>query len=372
MSRLGIHALESCLIPVELRLQQQIEYPKRPVKFAYFPETGLLSVFAMENERQIEVALIGQEGMTGLPILLGDDRSPHACVVQAACTAYKISSDDLRSAMDNSLPFRELMTKYAHAAMIQMGYSALANGQASIEERLTRWLLMSQDRIGDELPLTHELLAYVLGVRRAGVTDALHVLEGKQFIRTSRGRIFITNRAGLKQVARGLYGTPEAEYYRLTGIPIESFGVPITQRQSTGDGQTELPDHNGDVLNGRRVLIVEEDNRAASDLAHELSARGAIVVGPVATLEAALRTATDTHAIDVAILDLNLQGDAVPALVDILEGSGAIVIFATEHDGAGMPPRYSQFPHCFKPLDPAALIQELTRLAFPAAKAQNA
>jgi len=367
-----MHALESSLILVELRLQQQIEYPRRPIKFVYFPETGLFSVFAMENERQIEVGLIGQEGMTGLPILLGDDRSPHACVVQAACTAYELSSDDLRSAMDHSLPLRELMTKYAHAAMIQMGYSALANGQASIEERLARWLLMSQDRIGDELALTHELLAYVLGVRRAGVTDALHVLEGRQLIRTSRGRIFITNRAGLKQVARGLYGTPEAEYYRLTGIPIERFGVPITQRPPTEYAQTELPDPDRDVLGGRRVLIVEEDDSTASKLAQELSARGAVVVGPVSTLEAALRTATDTRQIDVAVLDLNLQGDTVHALVDILEGSGAIVIFAMDHDSASIPPRYSQFPHCFRPLNPTALIHELTRLAFPATKAEPA
>src|SRR5438128_1273700 len=102
--RLQIDALEPHLELVELRLQQQIEYPKRPINFVYFPEKGLLTVLALENDRQVEVALIGPEGMTGLPILLGDDRSPHACVVQAACQAHRIPAAALRAALDSSLP----------------------------------------------------------------------------------------------------------------------------------------------------------------------------------------------------------------------------------------------------------------------------
>src|SRR4051812_12393424 len=134
MTRLQIDVLKAHLEPVELRLHQQIEYPKRPISFVYFPENGLLSMLALENDRQVEVALIGHEGMSGLPVLLGDDRSPHACVVQTSCKAYRIPTAALRSALDSSLPLRELLTKYAHVAMIQMGYSALANGQANIEE----------------------------------------------------------------------------------------------------------------------------------------------------------------------------------------------------------------------------------------------
>ena len=362
MSRLQIDALEPHLEPVELRLQQQIEYPKRPINVVYFPETGLLSVLALENDRQVEVALIGHEGMSGLPILLGDDRSPHACVVQAPCKAHRISAAALRSALDSSLPLRELLTKYAHVAMIQMGYSALANGQANIEERLARWLLMSQDRLGDELPLTHELLAYMLGVRRAGVTEALHVLEEKHLIRTSRGRILVTNRTGLKQAARGLYGTPEAEYFRLTGIPIETFGVPVATRKpdvTQGPAAQGEARERSDILAGRCVLVVEDDGILATALASDLAARGATVVGPVCTMQAALKVVTEGGRIDLAVLDINLQGEMVYPLVDLLEGSGVIVVFATGSDADRIPDRYRKFPYFSKPFHSGDLVDAL-------------
>ncbi len=362
ISRLQIDALEPHLEAVELRLQQQIEYPKRPINFVYFPENGLLSVLALESDRQVEVALVGHEGMSGLPILLGDDRSPHACVVQAPCKAHRITAAALRSALDSSLPLRELLTKYAHVAMIQMGYSALANGQANIEERLARWLLMSQDRLGDELPLTHELLAFMLGVRRAGVTEALHVLEEKHLIRTSRGRILVTNRTGLKQAARGLYGTPEAEYYRLTGIPIETFGIPLAGHKpeappvATGSAESK---EDSDILAGRRVLVVEDDGNLATALAADLAARGAIVLGPVSSMEAALKAITESGHIDIAVLDLNLQGEMAYPLVDLLEGAGVIVVFATGYDRDRIPDRYRKFPHFTKPFDSGDLVEAL-------------
>jgi CRP-like cAMP-binding protein len=360
VTRLQIDALEPHLEPVELRLQQQIEYPKRPINFVYFPETGLLSVLALENDRQVEVALIGHEGMSGLPVLLGDDRSPHACVVQATCKAHRIPAAALRAALDSSLPLRELLTKYAHVAMIQMGYSALANGQANIEERLARWLLMSQDRLGDELPLTHELLAYMLGVRRAGVTEALHVLEEKHLIKTSRGRILVTNRTGLKQAARGLYGTPEAEYLRLTGIPIETFGVPLATRKPDLPSVTAASSkENADILAGRRVLVVEDDSNLATALASDLAARGATVLGPGSTMQAALKAVTDNGRIDVAVLDINLQGETVYPLVDLLEGSGVIVVFATGYDPERIPDRYRKFPYFSKPFHPGDLVDFL-------------
>ena len=101
---------------------------------------------------------------------------------------------------------------------IQSAHTALANATAKIDERLARWLLMAHDRVdGDEIPLTHEFLALMLGVRRAGVTVALQMLEGNGLVGSSRGVVHIINRRGLARLADGLYGTPEAEAARLTG-----------------------------------------------------------------------------------------------------------------------------------------------------------
>jgi CRP-like cAMP-binding protein len=105
-----------------------------------------------------------------------------------------------------------------HVFSVQVAHTALANGRAKIEERLARWLLMVHDRIdGDEVNLTHDFIALMLGVRRPGVTDALHALEGKGLIRSTRGVLRIVDREGLEVIANAIYGVPEAEYRRLIG-----------------------------------------------------------------------------------------------------------------------------------------------------------
>jgi CRP-like cAMP-binding protein len=108
------------------------------------------------------------------------------------------------------------MLKSAQAFMIQTAHTALANGRAKLEERLARWLLMAQDRmVGNAVPLTHEFLAVMLGVRRAGVTVAIHSFEQRGFLTTRRGELTVVNRAGIEQVAGSFYGTPESELERL-------------------------------------------------------------------------------------------------------------------------------------------------------------
>ena len=109
-----------------------------------------------------------------------------------------------------------LLLQFAHAFIVQAAYTALANARSKLEERLARWLLMAHDRAdGDEIPLTHEILALMLGVRRPGVTLALSILVRQGLIRTSRGFIFITDRRGLEKSSNGAYGVPEAEFHRL-------------------------------------------------------------------------------------------------------------------------------------------------------------
>ena len=190
----------------------------RRIKTVYFIESGLGSVVAVAGgeRRQAEVAVIGREGMTGLPVVLGAERAPCDVFMQVAGNGQSIGADQLSGAMDQSATMTRCFMRFAHVFAVQASYTALANARGKIEERLARWLLMAQDRIGsDTLELTHEFLALMLGVRRAGVTVALQHFENKAILQTARGAVTIADRDGLEECANGLYGHPEAEFERL-------------------------------------------------------------------------------------------------------------------------------------------------------------
>jgi CRP-like cAMP-binding protein len=203
-----------------LEERHNFESPNRPVSFVYFIEAGLGSLIARTtNGDQVEVGVIGRDGMTGQMVVMGNDRSPHECFMQVAGEGHRVPADQLQSAMERSATLRPLLLRYVQTFTIQAAHTALANARGKLEERLARWLLMAHDRLdGDELALKHDFLALMLGVHRPGVTVALHALEKRGAIATKRGCIVIHDRAGLKAMANGLYGTPEAEYKRLMGV----------------------------------------------------------------------------------------------------------------------------------------------------------
>jgi hypothetical protein len=139
-------------------------------------------------------------------------------MVQVSGQAMRVPASHFVTALRQSPNMRMLLSRYARAFAIQVAFTALANGRAKLEERLARWLLMVHDRIvGDRIALTHDYMAVMLGVRRPGVTVALHILEGKGVIRAHRGEVVIKDREGLAAEAGGGYGQPEAEYARLLG-----------------------------------------------------------------------------------------------------------------------------------------------------------
>jgi CRP-like cAMP-binding protein len=202
---------------VALKLRQELEQPNRPIRRVYFIEEGVASVVAPEVDRHsVEIGLIGPEGMTGLMVLLGNHQSPNATFVQTAGTALSIDAEALRIALDKSDSLRRILLKYAQAFLVQTAQTSLANARLTLEGRLARWLLMTQDRLGrSQIPMTHEFLATMLGVRRAGVTEALHALEGKRAIRATRGEIAILDRDIIEKRVGAFYGVAEAEYERL-------------------------------------------------------------------------------------------------------------------------------------------------------------
>ena len=151
-------------------------------------------------------------------VFLDDDRSVNQTFMQSDGSALRISADDLRAALRDSRTLHSSLLRYAQAFAVQTSQTALVNGRAKLEARLARWLLMAHDRLEQaEFPLTHSFIAMMLGVRRAGVTDTLHILEGRGLIKARRGQITVVNRKGLEAASDASYGVPEAEYARLVG-----------------------------------------------------------------------------------------------------------------------------------------------------------
>jgi CRP-like cAMP-binding protein len=211
--------LQPGLTRVDLPLRKQLEAPGKRINHVYFIESGFASVVADRSAKnKIEVGMIGREGMTGLAVVLGSDRSPHETYMQNAGEGSRIGAARLRSAILRSRSLQNCLLLYAHAFFVQATYTAMANGRSKLEDRLARWLLMAHDRLEvDELSITHEFLSIMLGVRRPGVTVALILLERKGLIKSHRGVTTIVDRNGLRRTSNSAYGVPEAEFDRLFG-----------------------------------------------------------------------------------------------------------------------------------------------------------
>ena len=200
-------------------VRHEIERPNRRIDTVYFMDAGIASVVAVQDEEtQVEVGLIGPEGMSGTAVVLGGDQTPYSTYIQVAGEAQWINADELREAMKTSDSLRTLFLKYVQVFMVQTSHTAIANARAQIDRRLARWILMAHDRTGDNtLPLTHEFLSLMLGVRRPGVTEALQSLKLRKLIATGRNQITVLNRNGIEKMAGNFYGVPEGEYRRLIG-----------------------------------------------------------------------------------------------------------------------------------------------------------
>ena len=212
--------LRPALEPVPLTVRHVLHRAGEPIEHAYFVERGLVSIVgANKRNRRIEIGMVGFEGMTGVELVMGTDRGCNEALVQSAGSALRISRPALREVMAASRSLTDTLLRFVHAFMVQSCHTAIAGGRGKIDERLARGLLMWHDRVrDDEFFVTHEFLALLLGVRRQGVTVALHDLEGKGLIRSKRNTIRILDRGGLQRTANGFYGIPEEEYDRALGL----------------------------------------------------------------------------------------------------------------------------------------------------------
>jgi CRP-like cAMP-binding protein len=209
--------LEPHLEPVDLPLRQRVATPYQPITHVYFPDSGMVSVvLGLPHEIPIEIGLVGKEGMVNLPVVLGEETSPTDVFVQIAGSGRRIAAAHLRAAMAESTAMRNLFLRCCNAFIMQVASTVLANGRATLPERLARWLLMASDRLDSPvLPLTHEFLSIMLGVRRSGVTLALRDFEKQELVSRKRALITILDREDLVNVANGYYGMAEKELERV-------------------------------------------------------------------------------------------------------------------------------------------------------------
>jgi CRP-like cAMP-binding protein len=194
--------------PVELELRKILYEPDEEIEYAYFPEAGVLSVISlMSDGSSIEVGTIGREGMAGSVLLLQAQSVPYRYFVQVAGHGFRVSASQMRATAKASEEFRNVVLRFEALFRTQTMQGMACNGLHNIQQRCCRWILMTRDRVdSDDLKLTHEFLALMLGVRRSSVTDVLAPLQELKLVDSNRGTITILDRAGLEQRVCECYG----------------------------------------------------------------------------------------------------------------------------------------------------------------------
>ena len=211
--------LEPGMHQVALKLDEVLHRPQEHIDMVHFPLSGWLSMVArMEDGDSAEVGLVGREGLVGLALTAGDDRSTLEALVQADGTAMRLDGRTFQDALERSRSLRQLVGRFGLASHAQVAQTAACNGRHQIEQRLARWLLMAHDRADDDqFPMTQEFLGTMLAVRRASITIAARLLQKARLIDYAHGRITILDRAGLEAAACECHGIVKREFDRLLG-----------------------------------------------------------------------------------------------------------------------------------------------------------
>ncbi len=206
---------------VELPLGKVLYEPGDSMRHVYFPTDSIVSLlYVMENGSSAEISVVGNEGLVGIALFMGGESTPSRAIVQSAGYAYRLSSQRLKDEFNRHGELLLLMLRYTQALITQMSQTAVCNRHHSIDQQLCRWLLLSLDRLsGDQLNMTQELIANMLGVRREGVTEAAGKLQRLGVINYSRGHITVLDRHKLEELSCECYAVVKKETDRLLPYP---------------------------------------------------------------------------------------------------------------------------------------------------------
>jgi len=216
--------------PVSLAMSHILSEPGEPVRHAYFPITGFISLITPARGRgQLEIGLVGSEGLLGVPLLLGVNVSPLRAMVQGAGSAWRVSASTLQQELAVNASLRVSLNRYLYVFLAQLMQTATCTRFHLIEARLARWLLMTRDRAhSNQFHVTHEFLALMLGVRRVGVTSAASALQRRRLIRYRRGDISILDVRGLEHAACPCYAVDNKIYARILSPKSRQAGTAAT------------------------------------------------------------------------------------------------------------------------------------------------
>ena len=206
------------LKPVALPLGKVIYESGVELEYVYFPVSGCIisMLYVLENGSSAEIAVVGKEGMVGIALFMGGDSTPSRALVQSAGIAFQLKGSALKKEFQRHSDLQFVLLRYTQALITQMTQTAVCNRHHSVEQQLCRWLLLSLDRLStNELAMTQELIANMLGVRREGVTEAAGKLQAAGLISYSRGHIFVLDRTGLEKKVCECYAVVQKEYARL-------------------------------------------------------------------------------------------------------------------------------------------------------------
>jgi len=207
----------SMLEAVELPLGQVLCESGSTLSHVYFPSTAIVSLlYVMENGASAEIAVVGNEGIVGISLFMGGGSTPSRAVVQSAGQGFRLTAEAIKREFNRAGPVMYLLLRYTQALITQMAQTAVCNRHHSLDQQLCRWLLLSLDRLSsNELVMTQELIANMLGVRREGVTESALKLQQAGLIRYARGRISVLDRGGLERRTCECYAVVKKEYDRL-------------------------------------------------------------------------------------------------------------------------------------------------------------
>jgi CRP-like cAMP-binding protein len=205
------------LEPLDMPLGLVMYESGRTLKHVYFPTTAIVSLlYVLENGSSAEIAVVGNEGLVGVSLFMGGDSTTSRAVVQSAGKGFRIKSQIMQDEFNRAGPVMHLLLRYTQALITQMAQTAVCNRHHSLDQQLCRWLLLSLDRLpGNELVMTQELIANMLGVRREGVTESAHKLQNAGLIQYARGHISVLDRKGLENRTCECYSVVKREYDRL-------------------------------------------------------------------------------------------------------------------------------------------------------------